>query len=338
MSRSRKLDARASVVPCERPVLNAKGERFACGGCDYCVNRWLREVVRRCEHERDSMALGMSSVMLTLTIAPESYAALVGDLARSAWSRFAEELEVGFERLTGRPCLFKWLAVPEFGSKESRLHVHAVGFHVPASLLVGRTVIGAKGAVWYETPFLELVRAAWPHGFVKVEEARSGGAVRYVVKYLGKARLDGLRLRSEWKVACDRARRLGLELPAFGSAWWVSWPRGRRGGLARQWSVGVADVVRGGAVGVDVPELRRGGRRLLLTRYERAVVRRELGLDSDAAKAARRAASPERAEMAARIAEAGSVKALRAKRGHVDADVASQARARVRSRRSLGRL
>jgi hypothetical protein len=329
------MDVRASVMSCEAPVLLKTGRRFACGRCEVCLARSQRELVGRMDREFCSMPRGTHACMGTLTYNDAAIVEAWRDWGRAHWRLFSHALD-------GRVQGLKLFAVPELGSVHGRLHLHFVAFGVPEELCRVRYV-SRSGKLVETCGFDELVRELWPHGFVRAQVARSVAGARYVAKYVTKGRALHLGRLADYRKLSARIRAVGGTPPSFADRWWIAWPRGRRGGLARRFAerlAVVAAVHPDVRANVDVPPhlLGAGGRRVMLSRYERRVARAALALDNPAAVRNREARNPEVAEMAARVAAAGSVLMLRLMQGHVDADAASVALARVRTRRSLGRL
>lgn len=339
------IDPRASVVKCGSACLTRKGERYRCNVCDSCLYGEARYWQIRAEREVMTQGPGKAVAFLTGTISDEAMPGLAPDAGKHAYARFRVRLFKLMQAKLGEVPEVKFVGVPEGVSGDHRLHWHGLVFGVPASWLLVRYEKGSDGRLHETCDFKEMVREAWPHGFVDASRVRDRGGIRYVFKYVMKGLREKRRARAEWRARKESAARHGMAAPAFGCRWWWSPPRGRQGGLGRQFAERLARVVQDHpsvVQGADLPGhlVGAGGRRALLTRYERTVGRRALGLDGDAARVAR-AQSParvaERVEMAARIGAAGSVDALRAARGHIDDDVASVALAKARMAKSLGR-
>jgi len=319
---------------CARPTLTRAGERWACLRCDYCQWRGSRELFGRSDREFHSMRADQRAVMGTLTFRDEDLCAAMRDWGRAVWQAF----EVRVCQLVPGLKLF---AVPEFGSLRDRLHVHFVAYGVPEALC-RVFYVRENGHSIGTFEFRQVVRAAWPHGTERCDVVRDRGGGRYVMKYVAKGRADSLRERDAWKRRAAELEARGLQAPEFRKMFWTSWPRGRQGGLGRQFAGQLAAACESHPLvvaGVDVPPhlVGAGGRRASITRYERRVARRLLGLDSERAKALRKARNPEPVEMAWRVGQAGGVERLRCMRGHVDEDVSAQAAAKARSAKSLGR-
>lgn len=325
------------MIRCEAPLLLAEGRRVMCGKCTHCMRKWAREIVTRAEHEAGDPTMSGESVMLSLTVNEEAMPTVGPDACRQAWAQFAEAFAKKYQRHTGQPCPLKWIAVPEFGTLRGRLHVHAIGFHVPTAMHEGETRLSANGRQWIDSEFYRLVEATWAHGFVQLERVKDvRGAVAYVVKYVTKGRSDKATLREKWKAHATKLRAHGLAPPSFEHAFWVAWPRGRNGGLSRGFAEAAAAAVAPYSQGLaDVPIGRRKGS-AGVTRYERRVMRKALGMDTPAHTQARERANPETWEMRARIKEAGSVDRLRAIRGHADPDIADAARTMAERRNKWG--
>ena len=262
--------------------------------------------------------------MGTLTFAPEWYSSGVVDGGRSAWLVFKDRLREQWRKETGQRCALKLVALPELGEKHGRLHVHFLAFGVPASWCDEWTEI-RSGKVYSQSRFRQLVARCWELGFEQGSAVENEGGVRYAFKYLAKGRRGHLEARREWARRSDACRRAGLAAPSFESGFWFYAPRGREGGLGARWADQLAERMRPqlepGAF--DVPPVLRRGKPLALSRYERRRLRVRLGLDGPAHRAMREALSPENAEMAFRVESfGGDLRALAARRGHADDDVA----------------
>jgi hypothetical protein len=296
-----------------------------------------KQVALRARREFEGMGRDEFAALLTLTFSDEWLSSGEVDAGASAWRLFKAEL-CRLLRLEVGATWPRLLGVNERGGRTGRLHLHAIAFGVPSSLQRVVSTRLVHGRVREVTRFEQLVGQAWGLGFVDVRTITDAGGVGYVTGYLIDAREVMVKERRAWRKACEAAERAGVSPPAFVPRLWLSLPRGRGGGLGRRSAERLAAAAApGGAVRGDVaPLVGAGGRAVVLSRYERDLVRKRLGLDSELAKAVRRAWSPEDVEMRARIAEAGSIRALRLARGHADPDAAQAASSRIAGRRSLG--
>jgi hypothetical protein len=281
--------------------------------------------------------------MATLTFSDEWLSSGSVDAGKSAYVMAREDLRRLGRKEWGSEVMapVRALGVNEYGEKNGRLHVHAVFFGLPVVCQEVRArFVGKGGSVREVSRFEQVLGKAWPFGFVHVrfvDEARGCG---YVLKYLSDTLERRARERGQWREQAEKLKAAGVSAPPFVSSHWFLPPRGRNGGLGRSF-VGkvVAAVGSRPPVNGDVPPLvGAGGKPLVLSRYERDLVRKRLGLDSLQAKAVRAALNPEAVEMACRVREAGSVRALRLSGGFRDPDVAQAALVRVRVNRSLGRV
>lgn len=304
--------------------------------------KWSRQVKRRAVREFDSCPPGHVVMKVDLTFNDDSLPGALPDFGKSHYRAFCKALAKSY-RLAAPPGAMSWkqLACPELGSLNGRLHIHAVFFCVRESIGAGFSSL-VDGRVIEDSIFRRLVVAAWPHGFVRVEQVRSAAGVGYVTKYALKNRGLVAAALQEHRRAAKRARSLGFAVPSFGRAWWLSVPRGASGGLAAGFADHVAQaqplaLVR--ELGDFVPPTVGGpaGRRVPLSRYESRRIRRVAGLDDPASKLKRAGRNPEPVEMASRELVAGSFDALRAAGGHRDDSEAVAALHRIRVQKSLGR-
>lgn len=346
---------KASVMECLSPVLVRRSNvshpglagrsfagRYACGVCEVCVWKWSLQVRLRALREFDSCPPGHCCMKVDLTFNDQALPGALPDFGKRVYQAFCKALSARYlAHVPPGSLSWKQLACPELGSLHGRLHIHAVFFGVRAALGEAFSSL-VDGRLIEDSVFRRLVVEAWPHGFVKVEQVKSRAAVAYVTKYALKNRGAVASALQEHRKAAKRARARGLAVPSFVHAWWLSFPRGRAGGLA----AGFADRVAAAQPVAVVRELgdfvrpRVGGpagREVVLSRYESRRIRRVAGLDDPASKVKRAALNPEPVEMAARELAAGSFDALRLASGHVDHEEAELAKGRVRLWKTLGR-
>lgn len=344
---------KASVSLCLSPVLSRRSNmrspllgdrvfagRYACGTCEVCCWQWSREVERRAVREFDATPAGHAAVKVDLTFSDDSLGAALPDFGKSLWRRFSVALCRAYQAAVPGALPLKLLATPELGKLNGRLHIHAVVFCVRESFASGPTRL-ENGRQLVGSPFLDLVRQLWRHGFVNVDPCHSRGAVRYVIKYALKGR-EGVAARlKEHRAAAKRARALGLGVPSFVNAWWLATPRGRGGGLSRGFADALGALQPGGVPGTgDIAPVRVGGpngREVVLSRYERRRARSAAGLDDEGSKLLRAAANPEPVEMAARQLAAGGFLALRSSGAYRDDAEAAHRRGKIRVLKNLGR-
>lgn len=341
---------KASVLLCESPVLvresnmrnpllgdkSAPG-RYACGVCEVCVWRWSRQVERRAVREFESLPPGHVACMLTLTFSDEAIRGAWSDFGRLAWRLFSKALCTGYAAEAPPGALsLKLLGVPELGEHTGRLHLHAVVYGVRSSMAHGPSMLEGRKLL-EDSAMLRLVRKCWPHGFVRLARIESAAGVRYVTKYALKGRAQVALALQDHRRRASQARARGAPVPSFAAAWWMSAPRGKRGGLAAEFAdrVGQAQARFVRELGDLVP-LRRGPAPLVLSRYEVRRARRAAGIDDPASKLKRASRNSEPVEMAARVAAAGGLSELRAARGHVDLPEVDHAKRRIAVQRDFG--
>lgn len=331
------VDRRAVLCKCSSPVLTAGGRRFRCGRCSFCLASYAKQYALRARREFEGMPSDQFASLLTLTFEDRWLSSGEADAGRSAWRCFKAELCRLLRAEVGATWP-RFLGVNERGGRTGRLHLHCIVFGVPVAVqrVVSTRVV--KGRVRQVTRFDELVSQAWGLGFTDARTIMDAAGVGYVTHYLIDAREAMVKERRAWRRVCEASDAAGEARPAFRPSLWISVPGGRGGGLGRRFvDRVVAAAAAAGPVRGDVPPMvGAGGKRLVLSRYERDLARKRMGLDGELAKRVRRAWNPEEVEMKARVLEVGSVRALALARGHVDADAAEAAERFIASRRRLG--
>lgn len=142
-----------------------------CGHCPQCRARLAKQLMKRCELE----SIHSKSVyFITLTVSDEYLPELL-EKGSKVPGLFIRRLRSMLQSK------FSYIVVPEFGSKNDRLHFHGLLYFPKRIDLVSTDL-----------------RRAWPYGFYLCEPADQGSA-RYVTKYtfkdLGRTALSNAKLR-----------------------------------------------------------------------------------------------------------------------------------------------
>lgn len=164
-----------------------------CGHCVLCEASKSRKMQYRCILE--SSVHSNPPMFVTLTYDEQYY-----PHAYDKDMKFVtHELQKFHKRLRklmwseGQPTDFKYLIVNEYGTQRKRLHYHAMYFGLHNCNYVPiLNVHSDKQRFKYIYKFADLLRRAWPQGFVQCEVARDPSG-KYVAKYLGKQNSKSLK-------------------------------------------------------------------------------------------------------------------------------------------------
>lgn len=322
-----------SVLKCLHPTLVRRSGmrhpglpvgpgRWSCNVCELCCWRYSKEWERRSVREFNSSPAGYLPMKVDLTFDDQGLALAAPDFGYRVWRLFRMRLVKAYRARCPGALPLKFFGVPELGSLRGRLHIHALVFCVSRSVCETGYDVGPRGSLHERSEFGDLVKAAWGLGFVRVEVLRAVAGVRYCMKYVLKGRESVAVELKEHRRRSKAARARGVVLPSFRRGWWITYPRGRGGGLGAQFAEAVGQAQPPSALASGVLALpRSGGPRgpvVPLSRYERRRAVRAAGLDDEASKLKRAWLNPEPVEMAARVEAAGSFDALRASAGHRD--------------------